>query len=63
MAQLDIVNLTGATYAGLESTYGTTPSMTRIFPRRGGTLAATQTILSLDTEYEKLVKRDKSLRG
>lgn len=63
MAQQDIVNLTGASYIGVESTYGTTPSMTRIFPRAGGTLTVPQTIISVDTLQNKLVKRDKSVRG
>ena len=63
MAQQDIVNLTGAMYVGVESTYGTTPSMTRIFPRAGGSLTLSQTVLGVDTLQEKLVKRDKSVRG
>ena len=63
MAQQDLVNLTGSTLIGLEGTYGTTPSMTRIFPRAGGTMVPTQTIIGVDTLQEKLVKRDKSPRG
>lgn len=63
MAQQDLDTLTGASYFGVESTFGTTPSMTRIFPRVGGTLTAQQTIIPTTTLQEKLVKRDKSKRG
>ncbi len=63
MAQSDIVALTGATYVGVESTFGSTPSMTRIFPRVGGTLAPAQTVIPVDTLQDKLNKRDKSVRG
>jgi hypothetical protein len=64
MAQQDLVALTGSTLIGLESTFGTTSgSMVRAFPRNGGTMALTQSILPVDTEQVKLVKRDKSVRG
>lgn len=63
MAQQDIVNLTGSSWFGIESTYGTTPSMTRIFPRVGGSIAPQRTIINVDTLKEKLVMRDKSVRG
>lgn len=63
MAQEDIVALTGSTLVGSESTFGTTPSMTRMFPRVGGTMVPTQTVLPVDTEQVKLVRRDKSVRG
>ena len=64
MAQQDLVSLTGSTLIGLESTFGTTSgSMVRAFPRNGGTMALAQTIVGVDTEQNKLVKRDKSVRG
>lgn len=63
MAQQDIVNLTGASYIGAEGTFGTTPSMNRCYPRAGGTITPSQTIIAVDTLQEKLVKRDKSVRG
>lgn len=63
MAQEDIVNLTGASYCAIESTFGTTPSMTRIFPRAGGTLNTSKTIIPVDTLQSSMLMRDKSVRG
>lgn len=63
MAQQDVHAMTGATYTGVESTYGTTPSVTRTFVRSGGTISLAQTIIGVDTMQNKLVRRDKSTRG
>lgn len=63
MAQGDFRNDIGATYVAIESSFGTTPSMTRVYTRSGVTVTPTTSILARQTQQTKTYARDKSDRG
>lgn len=49
MAANNEITTTGTTYLGIESTYNSTPTMTRVFPRRGGTRKEAQPAVPVET--------------
>jgi hypothetical protein len=63
MAQIDISDKAGAVYFGAESTFGTTPTMARIFPRVGTMADVSRTVIAVDTQKERVNMRDKSVLG
>ncbi len=63
MAQNNEITTTGATYLGLESVFGTTPTMTRVFPRRGGTRKEKDNVVSNGVLQSYLVSREADVLG
>lgn len=64
MAQNNEIATTGATFLGIESAFGVTPgSMTRVFPRRGGTRTETDAVIENQTMQSHLVNREADVLG
>lgn len=63
MAQNNEVTTTGTTYLGIEATFGTTPTMTRVFPRRGGTRKEKDNVVSNGVLQSYLVSRESDVLG